>query len=106
MRNISQTQTLNLSVVKFVNGITFQFPSAGATLAPGALIVITGATQSAFLALYPGAPYGGTYTGKLDNGGERVRMEIDGFQLGIPRLQLLRRMGLRKRTGAAPRSKS
>ncbi len=82
LRNISTTQSLDLSTVKFVNGITFQF-APGTTLLPGAFIVITSASQAAFNAVYPGAPYGGTYTGKLDNGGERVRMEIVGYQLGI-----------------------
>ena len=82
LKNISTTLTLDLSSVRFVNGITFQFP-AGTTLPPGAFTVITSATRSAFLASYPSGPYGGTYSGKLDNGGERVRMEIEGYRLGI-----------------------
>ncbi|HWB03374.1 MAG TPA: Ig-like domain-containing protein [Verrucomicrobiales bacterium] len=82
LKNISTTQTIDISAVKFVNGITFQF-APGTTLAPGAFTVITSATQAAYTALYPNGRYGGTYSGKLDNGGERVRMEIDGYQLGI-----------------------
>ena len=82
LKNISITQTLDLSSVQFVNGITFPF-APGTMLAPGAFIVITSATQAVFLAQYPGTPYGGTYTGRLDNGRERVRMEIAGYQLGI-----------------------
>jgi VCBS repeat-containing protein len=82
LRNLSATQTLDISSVAFVNGITFQF-APGTTLAPGAFICITGNTQTSFNAVYPGAPYGGTYTGRLDNGGERLRMEIAGYQLGI-----------------------
>ena len=82
LKNISATQTLDLSSIQFVNGITFQF-APGTMLAPGAFIVISSAPQAIFLATYPGAPYGGTYTGRLDNSGERVRMEIDGYQLGI-----------------------
>jgi hypothetical protein len=82
LRNISPTETLDLSTIAFVNGITFQF-APGVMLAPGAFLCITSATQAGFNAVYPGAPYGGTYTGKLDNGGERLRMEIAGYQLGI-----------------------
>jgi len=82
LRNLSATQTLDLSSVAFVNGITFQF-APGATLAPGAFTCITSNSQASFNAVYPGAPYGGTYTGRLDNGGERLRMEIAGYQLGI-----------------------
>ncbi len=82
LRNLSATQTLDLSSVAFVNGITFQF-APGTSLAPGAFICITSNSQASFNAVYPGAPWGGTYTGRLDNGGERLRMEIAGYQLGI-----------------------
>ncbi len=81
-RNISATQTLDLSSVRLTDGITFQF-ALGTTLAPGAFICITQATQSAFAARWPGAPYGGTYSGNLSNGGEHLRVEIDGYELGI-----------------------
>lgn len=90
IRSISETQTVDLQGIKFVNGITFEFIKLDAfgaplpiLLGPGAFTVITSLSQSAFNAVYPAAPYGGTYSGRLDNGGERVRMEIGGYQLGI-----------------------
>ncbi len=82
LRNLSATVKLPLETVKFVNGITFQF-APGTELAAGGMVVISNVSQTAFAARYPGVPFGGTYGGSLSNGGERVRMEIDGYQLGI-----------------------
>jgi hypothetical protein len=82
LRNLSATVKLPLETVKFVNGVTFQF-APGTELAAGGMVVISNVSQAAFSARYPGVPFGGTYGGSLSNGGERVRMEIDGYQLGI-----------------------
>jgi hypothetical protein len=82
LHNISASATLDLARVRFVNGISFQF-APGSVLVPGAFTVISNVSQAAFLARYPGAPFAGTYSGSLSNAGERLRMEIDGAQLGI-----------------------
>jgi VCBS repeat-containing protein len=73
--------TLDLSGVSFKNGITFTFP-AGTSLAPGAYFVIVG-EQAKFEAQFPGVTVGGVFTGKLDNAGESIRMDLAGFNIAI-----------------------
>ncbi len=73
--NASSTLTLQLGGVKFTQGIDYTF-AAGASLAPGAYLVLAGtADLSAFRAYYqiPGtvAVYG-PYSGSLNNGGEQL----------------------------------
>jgi hypothetical protein len=63
--------TLDLSTFA-CDGITFTFPS-GFTVAPGAFFVLV-RNPTAFSARYPGVPYRGVYLGKLDNGGEKIRV--------------------------------
>jgi hypothetical protein len=72
LRNIG-TETLNLSLVKFTNGINFTFPDID--LAPGQYVVVV-ADQHAFAARY-GADINiaGQYAGRLANNGERIRLE-------------------------------
>jgi hypothetical protein len=80
--NTSSTLTINIGGVKFVNGIDYTFP-ANTLLAPGQYVVIT-SNPSAFFALYGFSAFNAAaYSGKLADGGERVRIEIDGYQLGI-----------------------
>jgi hypothetical protein len=53
-------------------GVEFRFPH-GATLAPGATLVLcSDAAPAAFAARYPEVTVYGTFTGRLDNGGERL----------------------------------
>lgn len=57
----------------FFTGITFAF-SPGTMLAPGAFLVL-GRNATNFVARYPGTVLGGIYSGKLDNGGERLSLQ-------------------------------
>lgn len=79
LRNIGTTP-LDLTGVQFTTGIAYTFP-AGFSLPAGAFYVIT-SNAAGFQTLY-GFAANGVYSGKLDNGGENVRLEIGGFQLGI-----------------------
>ncbi len=76
LKNISTTETLDLSSVRFVNGVAFDFSTATiASLAPGehAILVVN---EAAFTHRYgPGFPIAGTYAGQLNNAGETIRME-------------------------------
>ncbi len=69
--------TLDLSGVRFTNGLDYTFP-AGTTLAAGAFIVVVN-DRSSFLSRYPGstgfmAPQG--YNGSLDNSGETIALTL------------------------------
>lgn len=63
------TNTLTLNGLRF-NGITFTFP-ANATLAPGQFYVLA-RNAARFAEKYPGVTIHGTFSGRLDNGGETV----------------------------------
>ena len=65
------TNTLSLAGLRF-NGITYAFP-ANATLAPGQFYVIA-RNAARFAEKYPGVTLNGTYSGRLDNGGEGVTL--------------------------------
>ncbi|UCG56738.1 MAG: lamin tail domain-containing protein [Phycisphaerales bacterium] len=66
-------ETLNLNLVRFTNGIDFTFPSI--ELAPGGYVVIV-KDRSVFEARYGTGVYvAGEYSGRLDNGGERITLE-------------------------------
>jgi hypothetical protein len=76
LQNIGST-TLDLSGVRFTNGLDYTFP-AGITLAAGAYIVVVN-DRSSFLSRYPGltsvmAP--GGYNGSLDNTGETIALTL------------------------------
>ncbi len=73
--------TLDLSGVTFKNGITYTFPG-GTSLAPGAYYVIVGELAK-FQAQFPGVATNGTFTSKLDNGGEHVSYDIPGFSIAV-----------------------
>ena len=66
------TNGLDLSGLQFTDGITFSFTN-GTLLAPGAFFVLA-RNVAAFTAKYPGVAVNGLYTGKLDNGGEKLTL--------------------------------
>jgi hypothetical protein len=76
LRNISTTVTLNLTGVRFTNGIQFNFTgSAVASLAPGQRVLLV-RNQAAFTARYGAGPLiAGEFFGALDNAGETLRLE-------------------------------
>jgi hypothetical protein len=66
------TNTLNLSGLVFTSGINFAFTN-GTLLAPGRFIVLA-RNRIAMTAKYPGLAVYGFYSGRLDNGGETLRL--------------------------------
>jgi hypothetical protein len=68
------TETINLNLVKFTNGIDFTFGDI--ELAPGGYVLVV-KDESVFLSKYPAFSglIAGQYTGSLDNAGERIRLE-------------------------------
>lgn len=76
LQNIGST-VLDLSGVRFTNGLDYVFPS-GSVLAPGAFIVVVN-DRSSFLSRYPGAASvmaPGGFNGSLDNTGETVALTL------------------------------
>lgn len=74
-------QPLELKGVSFTNGISFDFPDL--ILQPGEFILVV-KDQAAFSNFYGnGFLIAGEYSGKLDNGGERIRLEITSINAGI-----------------------
>nr|NIV00838.1 hypothetical protein [Phycisphaerae bacterium] len=71
LRNSGET-ILDLSPLMF-EGIDFVFP-AGTTLAPDDFMVLV-RNPDAFVARYPGVTIGGTYTKRLSNRGETIRIK-------------------------------
>ncbi len=66
------SQSVNLSLVRFTNGIDFTFP--GFELAPGAYCLVV-KNLAAFRARYGASlPVAGQYTGSLNNAGERIEL--------------------------------
>jgi hypothetical protein len=63
------SSSVTLTGAAFVRGVDYAFP-AGATLAPGAFLVLA-SNAGAFQSRYGFGPFG-EYTGQLDNGGERI----------------------------------
>jgi CotH protein/lamin tail-like protein/Ig-like domain-containing protein/F5/8 type C domain-containing protein/chitobiase/beta-hexosaminidase-like protein/thrombospondin type 3 repeat protein len=68
LKNVG-TNMLSLGGLRF-NGMTYTFP-ANATLAPGQFYVLA-RNAARFAERYPGVPINGTYSGRLDNGGETI----------------------------------
>ncbi|MFZ2147039.1 MAG: CotH kinase family protein, partial [Sedimentisphaerales bacterium] len=67
------TETVNLNLAKFTNGIDFTFPSL--ELTPNEYVVVV-QDRNAFEARYgQGVNIAGQYAGRLNNGGERIRLE-------------------------------
>ncbi len=71
LKNIG-TNTLSLGGLAFNAGITFVF-SNGTVLAPGQFFVLA-RNALAFQTKYPGLAVNGIYSGRLDNGGETIRL--------------------------------
>lgn len=66
------TNTLSLSGLRFISGLTYQFP-IGTSLAPGQFYVIA-RNFAQFTNKYPGVTLRGIYSGRLDNAGETLRL--------------------------------
>jgi hypothetical protein len=66
------SSSVTLTGAAFVRGVDYAFP-AGATLAPGAFLVLA-SNAGAFQSRYGFGPFG-EYTGQLDNGGERIALK-------------------------------
>jgi len=77
LKNIG-TETINLNLVRFTNGINFTFLDSSATgidLAPGGYTVVVKDTTT-FTARYgTDVSIAGQYSGSLSNAGERIRLE-------------------------------
>ena len=73
MTNIG-SQTINLNLVRFTNGIDFTFPDL--ELTPGGYVLVV-KDESAFLDKYPSfnGLIAGEYSGSLNNAGERVELK-------------------------------
>ncbi len=73
LKNIG-SETINLNLARFTNGIDFIFPSV--ELAAGKYVLIV-KDQAAFYARYPefSGLIAGQYSGSLANDGERIRLE-------------------------------
>ncbi|MCP4607254.1 MAG: hypothetical protein GY845_00875 [Planctomycetes bacterium] len=72
LQNIG-TETINLNLVKFINGIDFTFPNI--ELAPNEYVVVV-QDREAFETRYGTAlNIAGDYSGSLNNGGERIELE-------------------------------
>ena len=72
---------ISLGDVAFAEGIEFHFPNVG--LSPGEEAYIVRDTVSFIMHHGEGPTILGEYQGKLDNGGERLRLEIASLGLGI-----------------------
>ena len=70
--NISPTEEINLTAVKFNNGISFEFP-VDFTLGPGNRAVIA-SDPDALRVDWPDLKVVGQFAGNLNNGGERVTL--------------------------------
>lgn len=71
LKNIG-TESINLNLVSFTNGIDFTFPSL--ELAAGQYVILA-QDENAFKALYGTAiNVAGQYTGRLENAGERITL--------------------------------
>ncbi len=66
------SNTLNLGNLTFTTGIRFTFTN-GPQLAPGAFFVLA-RNPAVFASKYPGIAVNGIFTGRLDNGGETLRI--------------------------------
>ncbi|MCP4848560.1 MAG: tandem-95 repeat protein [Verrucomicrobiaceae bacterium] len=73
--------TISLGDVEFTEGIEFHFPDV--KLSPGEAAYVVRDTVSFIMRNGAGSVILGEYEGKLDNGGERLRLEVASLGLGI-----------------------
>ena len=73
-------QTIDLTGWKFTDGIAFEFP-AGTSIAPGAFLLIAADPAGIQRRHQQGDNVLGPYTGRLNNGGERVTLRDQDGQL-------------------------
>ncbi len=71
LKNVAST-SLDLSGVSFTDGIDFTFPN-GYIIESGAHLVLA-KNETEFRSRYPSVPLVGSYTGSLNNGGERLTL--------------------------------
>lgn len=71
LKNTSNAE-MDLSGIRFTNGISYAFP-LGKKLSPGRFIVLA-RNPAAFAIRYPGVAIDGSYTNKLDDGGETISL--------------------------------
>ncbi len=75
------TEPINLAGVRFTEGIRFDFPNL--ILQPGEFVLLV-QDRGQFETLYGNdLNIAGEYDGKLDNGGERIRLEVSSINAGI-----------------------
>jgi hypothetical protein len=80
LMNVSQTEEINLTSVRFDNGISFEFP-VDFTLGPGKRAVIA-SDPDALRVDWPDLELVGQFTGNLNNGGERVTLvDSEGIEI-------------------------
>lgn len=74
LRNVSTDTALDLSGVRFINGIEFNFSGSAVTsLPPGGRVVVV-RNLEAFTARHGVVSVAGQFTGALENGGERLQL--------------------------------
>ncbi len=81
LMNVSDSLTLDLTGVKFTQGITFDFTGSAITeLAPGARVLVVKNTASFEAAHGAGLPVAGVFalSSSLSNGGESIKLEDAG----------------------------
>ncbi|HUS34057.1 MAG TPA: lamin tail domain-containing protein, partial [Verrucomicrobiae bacterium] len=71
LKNTSNAE-MDLSGIRFTNGISYTFP-LGKKLSPGKFVVLA-RNPEAFAVRYPGVVIDGSYTNKLDDGGETITL--------------------------------
>jgi hypothetical protein len=76
LRNISSTETIDLTGIKFTGGIAFDFTGSAVTsLLPGEYVLVV-ANELAFTNVHgTSLPVAGGFFGSLNNGGEPLRLE-------------------------------
>ncbi len=77
LQNTSSSASLDLTGVKFTQGIDYSFPQ-GTLLPPGGFLLVVGTTNlagfRAYYGLDAGVPIFGPYSGSLNNGGEQLTL--------------------------------
>jgi len=82
LQNVSPSETLNLTGVVISEAVDFQFPVA-TLMAPGSIVIVAKAPGAAFNTHYglAGVAVYGPYSGQLNNGGERLKIEDLGTEI-------------------------